>query len=57
MEQNNQVQANVEDIINDLTAQISQLTYDNSVLKSMINQYKLKVEELEQQVTQQDDNK
>lgn len=43
--QNNQnqgvqeIQPNVEEIIQDLTQQISQLTYDNAVLKSLVNQY------------------
>ena len=43
--QNNQnqevqeIQPNIEEIIQDLTQQISQLTYDNAVLKSLVNQY------------------
>lgn len=42
MSQENQVQANIEEVINELTQQISQLTYDNAVLKSLVNQYQQK---------------
>lgn len=54
MTQNNQIQANADEVINNLTQQIAQLSTDNAVLKSLVNQYKNKVDELEQKQT--DDN-
>ena len=36
---NQQVQVNFEEVIQDLTQQISQLTVDNAVLKSLVSQY------------------
>lgn len=45
--QNNQgVQANFDEVVNTLTQQISQLTVDNAVLKSLVSQY----QQQEQQV-------
>ena len=36
---NNQIQADVNEVINNLTQQIAQLSYDNAVLQSLISQY------------------
>lgn len=47
-----QIQPNIEEIIQDLTQQISQLTYDNAVLKSLINQYQQREQANNQQDTE-----
>lgn len=47
--QNNQIQANIDEIVQHLTAQIAQLSSDNAVLKSLVSQYQQALEKAEQQ--------
>lgn len=44
----NQIQADVNEVINGLSQQVAELTRNNAILSSMINQYQKKVQELEQ---------
>lgn len=52
MQQNNQVQANVDEVINGLSQQVAQLTRDNAVLQSLVSQYQTKLDELQQELQQ-----
>lgn len=52
----NQIQANADEVINGLSQQVGNLTRDNAVLNSLINQYQKRVQELEQAQTDQIDN-
>lgn len=54
--QNNQsVQANIDEVINSLSQQIAQLSTDNAVLKSLVNQYKQQAEQTTQENVQPED--
>ena len=49
----NKFNVDVNEVISDLSTQVAQLTTDNAVLKSVINQYDKKVDELQSQLDKQ----
>lgn len=46
----NQIQADVNEVINGLSQQVAELTRDNAVLSSLVNQSQQRINELEQQL-------
>lgn len=48
MSENNQIQADVNEVIQHLSNEVAQLTQEKAVLSSLVNRYQQKMSELEQ---------